>query len=392
MARTTLVDADIRRLKSADKPRKIKDSNGLYLLVSPSGSKLWRYRFELGGKESVCSLGAYPEVSLAAARQARDSMRQLVKQGANPAHHKREAARHASAQSSSSFEAVARKWMGRQPDWRDSYRRQVEKTLATEVFPVIGAKQFDQVTAGDLRGILDPIIDRDARSVAKLIQLWCTAICHFAVLEEKAVVNVASSLKGYFKAKKRTHHKPLNEKEIPVFLSRLANGAGSESVRIALQLLLLTFVRPGEIRCAVWSEFDLEQRIWTIPAPRMKKNREHVVPLSAQAVALLERLREIEPHKTFLFPNVRDGKRHMSPTTLNRYLERLGYGGKFSAHGFRATASTILNAKLYPPDAIEWQLSHMDRDLTRRSYNRAEYMPERIAMMQDWADYVFGLK
>lgn len=282
--------------------------------------------------------------------------------------------------------------MARQPDWRDSYRTQVEKTLNTEVFPVIGGKQFDQVTAGDLRGILDPIIDRDARAVAKLIQLWCTAICHFAILEEKAQVNVASSLKGYFKAKRRTHHKPLNEKEIPVFLNRLADGAGTESVRIALQLLLLTFVRPGEIRCAAWSEFDLENQIWTIPAPRMKKNREHVVPLSKQAVVLLNRLREIEPHKTLLFPNVRDGSRHMSPTTLNRYLERLGYGGKFSAHGFRATASTILNAKLYSPDAIEWQLSHMDRDLTRRSYNRAEYMPERTAMMQEWADFVFGLK
>lgn len=392
MARTTLVDADIRRIKSADKPQKIKDSNGLFLLVSPSGSKLWRYRFEVGGKESMCSLGAYPDVSLAAARQARDEMRKIVKQGVSPAHHKRETIRRAAAQSSNSFEAVARKWMARQPDWRDSYRKQVEKGLSVEVFPVIGAKPFDQVTAGDIRGILDPIIDRDARAVAKLIQLWCTAICHFAILEGKAQVNVASSLKGYFKAKKRAHHNPLNERDIPEFLKRLAKGAGTESVRIALQLLLLTFVRPGELRCAAWSEFDLKHRIWTIPAPRMKKNREHVVPLSKQVVELLNRLRKIESHKTLLFPNVRDANRHMSPTTLNRYLERLGYSGKFSAHGFRATASTILNAKLYPADAIEWQLSHMDRDLTRRSYNRAEYMPERTKMMQEWADFVLELK
>lgn len=391
MARKTLVDADIRRIRPTDKQFKIKDANGLLLLVMPSGTRLWRYRYEIGGKESMCSLGAYPEVSLADARKARDEMRKLVKQGVSPVQHRKVVARLLAAQTENSFEAVAREWMRSKKKWRASYRKQVETILGNDVFPTIGSMPMDKVTAADIREIIKRKAASDATTVAHLIRQWCVAIGHYAIADGKAEVNVAASLKGLIEVKPRTHHNPLTEADIPVFIERLNQEQGTESVRLALRLLLLTFVRPGEVRCAEWHEFDLTKKLWTIPAARMKKGREHMVPLSSQVIKLLARLREINKHPRLLFPNVRDSKRPMSPTTLNRFLERIGYGGIFSAHGFRATASTILNSQGYNPDVIERQLAHLDPSLTRRSYNRSDYMHDRTSMMKGWADHIDSL-
>ena len=245
MPRKTLVDVEIRGFKPAAKSYKKKDSNGLWLHIEPNGSKLWRYRFKLNGKESMCSLGDYNKgVTLADARKVRDAMRQLVVQGINPSSH-RKALRHQSeADAESSFESVARAWMRSKKKWRASYRKQVETVLGKEVFPVIGTKPMDKVTAADLRGIIKPIDERGAPTIALLIRQWSVAIGHYAIADGKAEFNAAASLKGLFEVKERKHHEPLTEVDIPVFIARLDQGLGTESVRIALRLLLLTFVRP----------------------------------------------------------------------------------------------------------------------------------------------------
>ena len=391
MAKKILVDADIRRLKPEGKTYRVKDTHGLYLFVEPTGSRLWRYRYKLGGKESMCSLGKYPHVSLQEARRLRDEMRVLVKRGVSPSDARRQKQLDSLPDPVRSYRAVAQRWVAEQvehKDWRPSYLRQVVGTLEKEVFPVLGEKQFDQVSPTDFRNLLAPIRDRDAKTVAKLIQQWCVAIGHYGVLHGYAEVNTAASLRGFIKTKPKSHHKPLSEADLPVFFQRVNSGVGSELVRLAVLLLAHTFVRPSELRCAVWSEFDFGSALWVIPGARMKKGREHRVPLTAQTVAMFERVRTMKLHRTLLFPNIRDRDRPMSPTTLNRYLERLGYGGKFSAHGFRATASTLLNSWGVMSDAIELQLAHVDKNLTRRSYNQADYMQERRAMMARWSDYL----
>lgn len=390
MAGKPLTDTQIRGAKPKAKTYRLPDQFGLFLLVTPQGSRLWRFRYTFEGKDALCSLGSYPEVTLLEAREERDRLRKLVKQGVRPTA-ERQQQRMVAADPVRSYRAVAKRWVAEQVEhrgWRPSYLQQVVGTLEKEVFPVLGDKQFDQVTPTDFRDLLAPIRDRDAKTVAKLIQQWCVAIGHYGVLHGYAEVNTAASLRGFIKTKPKSHHKPLSEAELPVLFQRVNSGVGTELVRLAVLLLAHTFVRPSELRCAVWSEFDLDGGLWVIPGARMKKGREHKVPLTPQTVAMLGRVRAMKLHRSLLFPNIRDRDKPMSPMTFNRYLERLGYGGKFSAHGFRATASTLLNSWGVMSDAIELQLAHVDKNLTRRSYNQADYMEERRAMMARWSDYL----
>jgi integrase len=386
-----LTHSEVLGIKGTGKVQRRLDRDGLFLHVTAKGSKLWRFRYTFEGKDALCSLGSFPEVGLAEAREEVIRLRRLVRQGVRPSDVRKQAKRDAGVDPVRSYRAVAKRWVAEQVEhrsWRPSYLKQVVGTLEKEVFPVLGDKQFDQVTPTDFRDLLAPIRDRDAKTVAKLIQQWCVAIGHYGVLHGYAEVNTAASLRGFIKTKPKSHHKPLSEVELPVFFQRVHSGGGTELVRLAILLLAHTFVRPSELRCAVWSEFDLDGAMWVIPGNRMKKGREHKVPLTPQVLALLQRSRAMKLHKSLLFPNTRDRSRPMSPTTLNRYLERLGYGGKFSAHGFRATASTLLNSWGAHTDAIELQLAHVDKSLTRRSYNQAEYMMERTEIMQSWSDFL----
>lgn len=388
MARKRLTDTQVRNLKPRARAYDELDDQGLSIFVTPSGGKHWRYRYKFQGKDARCSLGSYPEMSLAEARDERDRLRKLLRTGVKPTEARSNAPL---VEPDKSYEGVARSWIKETSEhkrWRASYIKQVVGTLEKEVFPIIGRKRFDQVVPTDFRSLLAPIRDRDAKTVAKLLQQWCVAIGHYGVLHGYAEVNTAASLRGFIKTKPKSHHKPLSEAELPDFFQRVNSQIGTESVRLAVLLLAHTFVRPSELRCAVWSEFDLERGMWVIPGSRMKKGRAHKVPLTPQVIAMLNRLRAMRRHESLLFPNIRDRDRPMSPTTLNRYLERLGYGRKFSAHGFRATASTLLNSWGVSPDAIELQLAHVDKNLTRRSYNQAEYMDERRAMMVRWSDFL----
>jgi len=394
-----LTDAKIRNAKPEAKPVKLVDGGGLYLEVRPSGAKLWRYRYRIAGKENVFAVGEYfndkrgGHVSLDEARSERDKARALVKQGIHPAHHRQAERLATHAENANTFEAVAREWIAKKkPGWTPYYLRQVERFMQADVFPKIGKLPIRSVTAAHLLEIVKLIEGRGAETVAVLVRQWASAVFRYAVATLRADSDPAAALKGAIHRPKVEHHKPMSRDQIGDFVKALDGYAGYRTTVIALRLMLLTFVRTVELRGAQWAEFDLDRAEWRIPAERMKMRELHIVPLSWQVVELLRELHTHTGGRTFLFPNYRNPKACMTATTLNRALERMGFNGKdsigFSAHGFRATASTILNETGFRSDVIERQLAHAERDKTRASYNQAEYMPERRAMMQQWADMV----
>ncbi len=309
----------------------------------------------------------------------------------NPAHHRRVALNTNIESAANTFESIAREWIDHnRGHWTPYYLKQVESVLGTDVFPSIGCLPIAMVTAPQLLAIVRRVAERGAETVALLIRQWCSAIFRHAIATLRAETDPASALKGAIRRPKVQHKQALPIEEITTLIRRIDGSKSTPQVKLALKLLLLTFVRPGELRGAAWSEFNLERAEWNIPASRMKMGAAHVVPLSSQAIQVLEELRQHGANRAQLFPNARDPTRIMSPTTFNRALERMGYGGRFSAHGFRATASTLLNEKNYRPDVIERQLAHGERDKVRASYNHAVYLPERRKMMQEWADFLLA--
>ena len=384
-----LTDAKIRSTKPGATPDKLTDSGGLYIEVRPSGAKLWRYRYRIAGKENVYALGTYPQIPLTEARAERDKARALVKQGIHPAHNRQALLTSQVAENANTFEAVAREWIEqRRLKWSGYYLRQVEKTLAADAYPYIGTLPMRSIRAAHLLEIIKRAEKRGAETVAILLRQWMSAIFRYAVATLRAEADPAAALKGAIHRPKVEHSKPLARKEIPDFLKALESYGGYRTTSIALRLLMLTFVRTVELRGAEWTEFDLDGAEWRIPAERMKMREVHTVPLSAQAVELLRELHTLTGGQRFLFPNYRRPKTCMTATTLNRAIERMGYGGKFSGHGFRATASTMLNELGYRSDLIERQLAHAERSKVRASYNQAEYMPERVAMMRAWSNLI----
>lgn len=388
-----LTDAKIRNAKPADKPQKLADGGGLYLEVRPTGAKLWRYRYRIAGKENVFAVGEYPTIGLSDARDEHRKARALVEQGIHPSHN-RQAERLANVTANANtFEAVAREWIAKKSaGWTPYYLRQVERFMAADVFPFVGKLPIRSVTAAHLLEIIRRIEGRGAETVALLVRQWSSAIFRYAVATLRADSDPAAALKGAIHRPKVEHRKPLSREQIGDFAKALDEYGGYRTTVIALRLMLLTFVRTVELRKAEWSEFDLDRAEWRIPAERMKMREPHVVPLSKQAVELLRELHTHTGGRGMLFPNYRNPKECMTATTLNRALERMGFNGKdsigFSAHGFRATASTILNEMGYRPDVIERQLAHAERNKVRASYNQAQYMEDRRNMMQEWADMV----
>jgi integrase len=361
--------------------------------VKPNGKKLWRYKYRIAGVENLLAIGHYPETSLKQARDEREAASKLVKRGVHPARQRKADKLVAAAAAANTFQEIAREWIGTNcEDWTPLYLKQVETTLRTYVYPHIGGLPIRAVRAPHLLEIVRRVAmtgtKKAAPTVAILIRQWCSAIFRYAVADERAEIDPTWALRGAVKRPKVKHKKHLTELEIPILLSRLDAARCSPQVKIALRLLLLTFVRPGELRNAMWAEFDLVNAEWRIPAERMKMRDTHIVPLSRQTVNLLNELKRRSRNRAQLFPNTRDPKRTMSITTLNRCLERLGYAGLFSAHGFRATASTWLNKNKYGADWIERQLAHAPRDKVRAAYHHEEYLDERKIMMQEWADYL----
>jgi len=401
-----LTDTRIRNATKKATAYKLPDSNGLYLDVRPTGAKLWRWRYRISGKENLYALGNYAEApngeteeqararrnggafTLAEARIERERCRRLVKQGVHPAHNRQALKVATIAEAANTFEAVALEWIEKnKARWSAYYLRQVERFLKADVYPYIGSLPVRAITSAHLLEVVKRI-EKRAPTVAMLVRQWCSAVFRYAVATLRADGDPTTALKGAITRPKVQHNKPLGRADIPKFFEDLEKHAGYRTTSIAMHLLMLTFVRPVELRAAEWKEFDLYKAEWRIPSERMKMREPHIVPLSTQAVALLEELQELTGGQRWLFPNYRRPKVHMTGTTLNRALERMGYAGKLSSHGFRSTASTILNESGFRPDVIERQLAHAPRNKVRAAYNRAEYLAERKQMMQQWADLV----
>lgn len=390
-----LTDAKIRSTKPGPKPSKLADGGGLYLDVRPTGAKLWRYRYRIAGRENLFAIGEYPDVSLAEARLEHGKARALVKQGIHPSHNRKAERLSSLVANANTFEAVAKEWISKKAQrWTPYYLRQVNRFLELDVFPHVGKLPIRSVTSAHLLEIIRRIEARGAETVALLVRQWSSAIFRYAVATLRADSDPASALRGAIHRPKVEHHKPLSRSQIVEFARALERYGGYRTTVIALRLMLLTFVRTVELRKAEWAEFDLDGAEWRIPAERMKMREPHVVPLSMQAVNLLRELRSYTGGRGLLFPNYRRPAECMTATTLNRALERMGFNGKdsigFSAHGFRATASTMLNEMGWSPDVIERQLAHSERNKVRAAYNRAQYMDERKRMMQSWADHLDG--
>ena len=387
-----LTVATVTNAKPASKTRKLFDGLGLYLEVSPKGGKWWRFKYRFAGKEKRLSLGVYPEVSLGEARDRRDVARRLLTKNIDPSEYRqsnKESLRDAAA---SSFEAVAREWFAiQEPSWAPSHSSKVIRRLESDVFPWLGAKPIDSLTAPQLLKVLRRIESRGVPETAHRTLAHCGQVIRYAIATGRAERDIASDLRGALAPFKRRHFAAVTE---PVAVGRLLRqiGAyeGSYVVRSALQLAPLVFVRPGELRRARWADIDFEKAEWRYIAS--KTQTEHIVPLVRQARIILEDLEPLTGEGIYIFPSDRctKGDRTMSDNAILSAMRSMGISKEeMSGHGFRAMARTMLDEVLgFRPEIIEHQLAHQVRDPNGRAYNRTAHLPERRRMMQEWADYL----
>jgi integrase len=371
------------------------DAGGLYIEIAPSGGKWWRFKYRFGGKEKRLSLGVYPEVSLKVAQERREDVRRKLADGIDPAHaRKAHAAIHAE-QVANSFELVAREWFSKlEPTWVPAHSKRVILRLENDAFPWIGAMPIASITAPILLATIRRIEARGKIDTAHRVLQICGQVFRYAIQTGRAERDPAADLKGALQPTVVKHYASTTDpKKIGGLLRAIDGYEGTFVIRCALQFAPLVFVRPGELRYAKWSEFDLDKAEWRIPAERMKMRVQHIVPLSTQAVAILRDLHPLTGRWAYVFPGARTKDQPMSENTVNAALRRMGFEKtEMTGHGFRSMASTILNEQGYPPDAIERQLAHSESNSIRAAYNYAQYLPERRRMMQAWADYLDGLK
>ncbi len=350
-----------------------------------------KYRF--GGKEKLLALGVYPDITLADARTRRDEARKLLANGADPGAVKQAQKKQARIEAADSFEAIAREWHAlNTPRWTANHAYDVLRSLEKEVFPIIGARPIAEIAAPDVLDTIRKIEGRKAYDVAGRTLQRVRAVFAYAIASGRSRHNPAAEIKGALApTPKKKHFAALPIEEMPEFLHKLADYQSrvkaSPLVMAATRLLALTFVRTGEVRGAQWAEFDLEKKLWNIPAERMKSREPHIVPLSSQAIEILKALRPLTGHGALLFPNRNGEGKPIRENTVNKVIEIIGYKGRMTGHGFRTVASTFLNnLGTIRPDVIEAQLAHADKNAVRAAYNRADYMEYRTAMMQFWAD------
>jgi integrase len=396
-----MTDTEARQAKAAEKPRKLADDGGLYLYVAPSGAKTWRYDFRFLGRRQTLTLGKYPEVTLKKARKRHQTARELLEDGQNPALAKQRDKHTARAAAANTLEAVADEWLKETSPHRSrSWAVMVGGWFRNHINPVLGNRPLDDIEPADVLSLVRGIAVGTAKSCADQAQprtaenvRWIIGrVYRYANRNLLTKINPARDIQGAIQLPPTKHHQPLKARELPEFLTKIDAYEGRPETRIALKLLLLTFVRGGELVGATWDEIDGERKEWRVPAARMKMKEEHIVPLSRQALALLKELRPITGHRQHIFPGTGDPRHPMSDETLRAALITMGYKGRFTPHGIRSTASTLLNEQGWRPDVIERQLAHQERDRIRNAYNRADYLPERVKMMQAWGDYLDGLQ
>jgi len=384
----------VRDAKPREKPYKLFDERGLFLLVVPSADqyrgRLWRFRYRVNGVEKLLALGSYPDVSLKRAREKRDEARRLLADGVDP-NVQRKTERAASTET---FEAIGREWLAHRAKTTAAITQQKAIWLLEQIFSEIGSRPLREVAAPELLAALRKIEARGHHESAHRAKQKCGQVFRYAIATGRAERDISADLRGALVPVVSRNHAALTDPaEIGALLRAIDGYAGQPITAAALKLAPLVFVRPGELRGARWAEFDLDIAEWRIPSERMKMGAQHIVPLSSQAVAILRGLQILTGKGEYVFPSVLSASRPMSNNTVNTAIRRLGYSKEqMTGHGFRSMASTLLNEQGFPPDIIELQLAHLDSNKVRSAYNRAQRMAERRQMMQAWSDYLVGLQ
>lgn len=388
-----LTDLQVSKAKPGEKQVTLFDGGGLYLLVTPKGGKLWRLKYRFDGKEKLLSLGKYPDISLAEARNKRHEARNKIANGVDPGE-VRKAQKAAQTEEETTFEVVAREWYAKsEPGWVSTHAVMVMGRLERYVFPIIGTRPIIEIKAPEVLKIIQTIEARGAIETAYRTKVICGQVFRYAVATGRAEGDPTAALKGALAKRKVKHHASITDpKEVAALLRAIDGYQGGFVVKQALRLAPLVFVRPGELRKAEWAEIDLENAEWNIPAEKMKMKQPHLVPLSLQAIEIINELQKVTGGGKYLFPG--RASKPLSENGVNAALRYLGYDKEtMTGHGFRAMARTILDEVLQVrPDFIEHQLAHAVKDPNGRAYNRTSHLVERRKMMKMWADYLDGLK
>jgi integrase len=392
-----LTDTAIRKAKPAAKPYKMTDGGGLHVLIHQNGGKYWRLSYRYAGRQKTLSLGVYPDTPLALARERRETARKALANDTDPGAVKQTQKRQAKIAAANTFEAVALEWVeNRSNDWTAGHKALTLRTLEQDAFPSLGRRPIAEITPAELLATVRTIEKRGALEIASRVLQRCGSVFRYGIATSRCNSNPATELRGALKKPKRTHYTTIEKGGFPKLLRDIDGYQGSPFTTYALQLMAMTFTRTSELIEASWDEINLDRAEWLIPAERMKMRRPHLVPLSQQAVAVFREAAKLSGNRRYVFPNRNDPTKPASKAIILRALGRMGYTGKMTGHGFRSAASTILNEHKnkwgIQRDAIELQLAHVEKNASRAAYNFAEYLDERRAMMQQWADYLDNLK
>ncbi|EMM6800072.1 TPA: tyrosine-type recombinase/integrase [Enterobacter chengduensis] len=379
--------------KPKDKPYKLADGGGLYLLVNPNGARYWRLKYRVAGKEKLLALGVYPDVTLADARAKRDEAKRGIAGGIDPSEAKREEKIARELNVRNTFQEIACEWhSSKLYKWSEGYASDIMEAFNKDVFPYIGKKPISEIKPLELLNVLRRMEGRGATEKAKKVRQRCGEVFRYAIVTGRAEYNPAPDLTSAMQGHESSHYPFLNAPELPAFFEALSRYSGSELVVLAARLLIITGLRTGELRGATWQEIDVDAAVWEIPAERMKMRRPHIVPLSLQAQAIIMRIREMTGRYPYIFPGRNDPRKTMSEASINQVFKRIGYAGRVTGHGFRHTMSTILHEQGYNTAWIETQLAHVDKNSIRGTYNHAQYLDGRREMLQWYADYMDALE
>lgn len=384
-----LTARQVSTAKPTDKPYKLSDGGGLYLLVNPNGSRYWRMKYRYAGKEKLLSIGVFPDVTLAEARDKRMEAKRVLAMGDDPSEVKQAAREAKSLAINNSFELLALEWHEhKKPNWSSGYADDILEYLRKDIFPYIGKKAITDIKPMTMLSVLKKMEERGVLDKLKKTRQACRQIFTYAIITGRAVYNPVADLAGALKTPKQQHFPHLMPAQIGPFIHAVNAYSGSKVTRIATLLLMYTSVRTIELRASEWAEFDLDNDLWQIPKERMKMRRPHLVPLSRQVKQHLLELKEITGWGKYVFPGRNDAHKPMSEASINQVIKRIGYAGKATGHGFRHTMSTVLHEKGFDSAWIETQLAHADRNTIRGTYNHALYLDGRREMLQWYADYL----
>ncbi|MEE3652628.1 MULTISPECIES: tyrosine-type recombinase/integrase [unclassified Brenneria] len=384
-----LTARQVETAKPKDKPYKLTDGAGLYLLVNTNGSRYWRLKYRYAGKEKLLSIGTYPNISLADARTKRGEAKKLLANGGDPSEEKQVEKQAKIAAVNNSFKLIALEWHEhKRPNWSKGYAEDILEYLKKDIFPYLGKRPITDIKPKDMLDVLRKMEQRGVLDKLKKTRQACRQIFTYAIVSGRAEYNPVTDLAGVLKAPKQKHFPHLLADELGPFIQALNDYSGSRITQIATRLLMLTGLRTIELRSAEWQEIDFGKKIWQIPKERMKMRRPHLVPLSTQVYDLLSELQNITGGFQLVFPGRNDSSKSMSEASINQVIKRVGYDKKLTGHGFRHTMSTILHEQGFNSAWIELQLAHVDKNSIRATYNHALYLDGRREMLQWYADYM----